>query len=115
MADATNVTVTLNVAVFDPPAMWDRALGIYAGVNFRYKIFDPGEPTLLAEELHDGFVAICGNRDEPDIGECVLLIFAGENPPGIQIDDSSAKIVTPAWDEKHLDRGEHGANGGDRD
>lgn len=109
-------SVTLHVEIFDPQAMWDHAVGIFAGANLRYRIHDPADPTLVSDELHDGFVAMCGSRDEPDICECLRQIFdPGESPPAIQIDDSTAELVPPAWDEKYPhfigDRGELGTDG----
>ncbi|AMK23250.1 hypothetical protein GG804_01985 [Sphingomonas histidinilytica] len=116
MAGGTTASITLHVEIIDSQAMWDHAFGIYAGVHLRYEVYDPAEPTRLGSALHDGFVAICGDRDTPDIGECLGMIFdPGASPPGIQIDDNSVEILPPPWDEKYSqfigDRGELGTDG----
>lgn len=116
-----DASVTLHVEVSDPQAMWDHAFGAYAGPQLRYKVHDPGDPTGLGDELYDGFVALCGTRDDPDIGECLRMIFdPGESPLGIQIEGSSAELVSrPSADQYSLfiaDHGEPEADGfGDRD
>lgn len=99
-----DASVTLHVEVFDPQAMWDHAFGAYAGPQLRYKIHDPADPTRLSDDLHGEFVALCGTRDDPDIGECLRMIFdPGESPPGIQIEDSSAEIAPlPSLDQYSL-------------
>jgi len=104
-------SVTLHVEIFDPKAMWDHAFGVYSGAQLGYKLHDPDDPTRLGNELHDEFVAMCGKRDDPDIAECLRMIFdPGESPPGVQIEDSSAEVVSlPSNDQYPLfipDRGE---------
>ncbi|MFA7588404.1 MAG: hypothetical protein WCY11_19825 [Novosphingobium sp.] len=102
MAGGIDASVTLHVEVFDPQAMWDHAFEIYADVNLRYKVYDPAEPDHLADELHDGFVTKAGSRNKPHIETCLRMIFDhGETPPGIQIDDSSTEVASPAWDDKY--------------
>ncbi|GLI98189.1 hypothetical protein Sbs19_20070 [Sphingobium sp. BS19] len=116
MAGGTNASITLLVEIFDPQAMWDHALGIFAGASLPYKIHDQADPTRVGDELHDGFVAMCGSRDDPDICECLRQIFDPvECPPGVQIDDSTAELAPPTCDEKYPhfigDRGELGVDG----
>ena len=95
MAEPIEASVTLYVEIFDTQAMWDHAFGVYGGAQLRYKIDDPADPTRLGDELHDEFAVMCGKRDDPDIGECLRMIFdPGESPPGVQIDDSSAEILS---------------------
>lgn len=94
MTDAITASVTLHVDVFDPQAMWDHAFRTYALSHLTYKIHDDAQPTRLADELLAEFVALCGARDEPDIGDCLRMIFdPGESPPGISIEDSSAEMA----------------------
>jgi len=103
VAGGIEASVTLHVEVFDPQAMWDHAFRAYTGPQLRYKIHDPADPTRLGDELHGQLVALCGTRDDPDIGECLRMIFdPGESPPGIQIEDSSAEVSSTAPDDQYL-------------
>lgn len=117
MPGGIDASVTLHVEVLDPQAMWDHALGVYAATQLRHKIYDPDQPTRLADELHGEFTTtMCGTRDDPDIGECLRMIFdPGESPPGLLIDDSSAELARPAWDANYPhfigDRGDLGTDG----
>lgn len=82
----TAASVTLHVEVFDAQAMWGHAYVIYQRSN-------RGRSGITVREE---FVEMCGPRMEPDIGECLRMIFdPGESPPGIQINDSSAEVVAP--------------------
>lgn len=96
MADAITASVTLHVEVLDPQAMWDYAHRSYALSHLDHKVHDDAQPTRLADELLAEFMALCGARDEPDIGDCLRMIFdPGESPPGILIEDSSAEVQGP--------------------
>lgn len=102
MAKPTFAHVTLYVEVCDEQAMWRRAYGTYEESN---GTADQGD-----------FEDICGTEQEPDIAECLRMIFdPGDSPPGIQIHDSAATIQAPAWDERYPhfigDRGELGTDG----
>ncbi|EXS71086.1 hypothetical protein BF95_01475 [Sphingobium sp. Ant17] len=93
MADTISASVTLYVEVLDPQAIWDHAHRAYALAHLDHKIHDEAQPTRLAEELLAEFVSLCGTRKEPDIGDCLRMIFdPGESPPGILIEDSSAEV-----------------------
>lgn len=77
--EKTSASVTIHLEVFDEQAMWDHAKSVYEQTN-----------------LSSGFEELCGPREEPDIGECLRMIFdPGESPPGIQINDSSAEVEAP--------------------
>ncbi|MDF0490222.1 hypothetical protein PX554_19010 [Sphingomonas sp. H39-1-10] len=96
MADMTSASVTLYVEVLDAQAMWDHAHNAYALAHLDHKIHDEAQPTRLASELLAEFVSLCGTREQPDIGDCLRMIFdPGESPPGILIEDSSAKVEGP--------------------
>jgi len=96
MADAINASVTLQVEVFDQQGMWDHAFRTYALSHLDHKVYDDAQPTHLADELLGEFEPMCGTREDPDIGECLRMIFdPGESPPGIQIEDSSAEVEGP--------------------
>jgi hypothetical protein len=74
--ERTGASVTLHVEVFDEQAMWDHAKSVYEQTN-----------------ISSGFEELCGTREEPDVTECLRMIFdPGESPPGVQINDSSAEI-----------------------
>lgn len=82
----TAASVTIHVEVFDPQEMWDHALHVYGASN------GGRDAATVRQEFDD----MCGPREEPDIGECLRMIFdPGESPPGIQINDSSAEVVAP--------------------
>lgn len=96
MADMTSASVTLYVEVLDAQAMWDHAHNAYALAHLDHKIHDEAQPTRLASELLAEFVSLCGTREQPDTGDCLRMIFdPGESPPGILIEDSSAKVEGP--------------------
>ncbi len=96
MADAITASVTLHVEVLDPQAMWDHAHRTYALSHRGHKVLDDAQPTRLTDELLAEFVSLCGTRKEPDIGDCLRMIFdPGESPPGILIEDSSAEVEGP--------------------
>ncbi|WP_150293623.1 hypothetical protein [Sphingobium estronivorans] len=96
MAHAITASVTLHVEILDPQAMWDHAHRCYALSHLDHKVYDDAQPTRLADELLAEFVTLCGARDEPDIGDCLRMIFdPGESPPGILIEDSSAEVQGP--------------------
>jgi hypothetical protein len=81
--ERTGASVTIHLEVFDPQEMWDHAKGIYVKTN----------TGRFPSELDPEFDEMCGTRDEPEITECLRMIFdPGESPPGIQINDSSAEI-----------------------
>lgn len=93
MTDGIEASVTLHVEIYDPPTLWDHAHRIYALSHLDHKVFDQANPTALAAGLLDEFVSMCGTRNEPDLGECLRMIFdPGESPPGVQIEDSSAEV-----------------------
>lgn len=80
--EKTSASVTLHVEVFDPQAMWEHA----------YAVYEEGNGTADQGDFED----MCGTREEPDITECLRMIFdPGESPPGIQINDSSAEVEAP--------------------
>jgi hypothetical protein len=96
MADTISASVTLYVEVLDPQAMWDDAHRASALAHLDHKIHDDAQPTCLADELLAEFVSLCGTRKDPDIGDCLRMIFdPGESPPGILIEDSSAEFEGP--------------------
>lgn len=75
-------SVTLHVEIFDAQAMWDHALTDYQENHFG-----------CDEKAEEEFVGMCGTRDNPDLGECLRMIFdPGESPPGISIQDSAASV-----------------------
>lgn len=77
--DKVSARFTLHVDVFDPQALWDHAHQIGQKEN--------------AFSDHEGAIDMLGPRDEPDVTECLRMIFdPGESPPGVQINDSSAEI-----------------------
>lgn len=85
--ETTSAQVTIFVDVYDEQAMWDAAYEAYVKT---------GTATSDAEVIRKDFEELCGPRDEPDIAECLRMIFdPGESPPGLQINDSSAEIDVP--------------------
>lgn len=79
-------TVTLNLTVTDPAAVWEHALEVYAARN-------SGRPDSI---VHDEFITISGKPKTPNLVECLRMIYdPGEPPPGQQIEDSYAKLQLP--------------------
>lgn len=96
MADTTAASVTLHIVILDPQTMWDHAHRVYALSHLDHKVYDDAQPTRVADEFLAEVTSLCGPRDEPDIGECLRMIFdPGESPPGIVIEDSSAEVQRP--------------------
>lgn len=103
MTGGIKADLTLHMEVLDPQAMWDHAFYLYVGAQLDYKVYDSAEPTRLGDELHDGFVALCSTRDDPDIGQCLRVIFEpDQSPPGVQINGNlTAAILSRSLDDQY--------------
>lgn len=106
MTLSTTVNFTLQVEIFEAQAMWEHARHLHAAAN-------GGRLTAI---VNQEFIALCGEYRDPDLGECLALIFAhGERPPGIRGDGSSARLVCTASPNQYLlfvaDHGEAGTDG----
>lgn len=89
-------SVTLKTVVNDPQALWDQTFKLFIRDHLPYKVFDPSEPTRLADELLDKFTALCGPRDHADPAACLRICFdPRDDIPGVEL----VKITAAAQDD----------------